>query len=94
MNSQKENFKPDLYVVSRIIKSLMDNGPMKRTNLATCSEISYDNLITYMQWMVQKGLLIENDGNVELTNKGIKTYNELVAWIVEYVGKLKFGRSL
>lgn len=94
MNSQKDNFKPDLYVVSRIIKSLMDNGPMKRTNLATCSEISYDNLITYMHWMIPKELLIENDGSVEISDKGMKTYNELVSWIVEYVGKLKFGRNL
>lgn len=93
MNSGKGNFKPDLYVVSRIIKSLMDNGPMKKTNLAISAEISYDNLIVYMQWMQPKELLLENNGHVDITEKGIRTYNELVSWIVEYVGKLKFGRT-
>lgn len=93
MNSSKENFRPDLYVVSRIIKSLMDHGPMKKTNLATSAELSYDNLIVYMQWMASKDFLHEDDGMVNITEKGIRTYNELVSWIIENVGKLKFGRA-
>lgn len=92
MISNKENFKPDLYVVSRIIKTLIDDGPLKKTNLATNAEISYDNLIKYMQWMIPKDLLVEEDNQIVITDKGVKTYNELVSWIVEYVGKLKFGR--
>lgn len=94
MTSRSERFKPDLYVVSRMIKSLVDDGPLKKTNLATNAGLSYDNMMEYLQWMLGKGLIAENDGHVEITDKGVKAYNDLVSWIIEYVGQLKFGRQL
>lgn len=93
MNSPKENFKPDLYVISRIIKTLVEEGPQKKTILSTKSGLSYDNLIRYTDWMIIKELLQESNGLLRATEKGLKTYNDLVDWIVTYIGKLKFGRD-
>jgi len=63
-----ENFKPNLYVLARIIKALIDNGAMKRTNLAQVSGLSYDKLQKYLNWMIEKGLVaIDGDGYVSLT---------------------------
>ncbi len=88
-----ENFKPNLYVLARIIKALIDNGAMKRTNLAQVSGLSYDKLQKYLNWMVEKGLVaIDGDGYVSLTREGAKTYDELVQWIIKYVGSLRLDR--
>ncbi len=67
-----ENFKPNLYVLARIIKTLMDNGSMKRTNLAQASGLSYDKLQRYLNWMSERGLVtIDGDGYVRLTKEGL-----------------------
>ena len=88
-----ENFKPNLYVLARIIKALIDNGPMKRTALAQASGLSYDKLQKYLNWMIEKGLVaIDGDGYVSLTREGAKTYDELVQWIIQYVGSLRLDR--
>jgi predicted transcriptional regulator len=88
-----ENFKPNLYVLARIIKTLMDNGNMKRTNLAQASGLSYDKLQRYLNWMSERGLVtIDGDGYVRLTKEGAKAYDELVQWIIRYVGSLRLGR--
>jgi predicted transcriptional regulator len=88
-----ENFKPNLYVLARIIKTLMDNESMKRTNLAQASGLSYDKLQRYLNWMSERGLVtIDGDGYVRLTKEGAKTYDELVQWIIRYVGSLRLGR--
>ena len=88
-----ENFKPNLYVLARIIKALIDNGPMKRTNLAQVSGLSYDKLQKYLNWMIEKGLIkVDGDGYVSLTREGAKAYDELVQWIIKYVGSLRLDR--
>lgn len=93
LNSPKESFRPDLYVVSRIIKTLVDEGPQRKTILSTKAGLSYDNLARYTDWMIFKELLEENGGLLHATDKGISTYNGLVDWIITYVGKLKFGKG-
>lgn len=93
MSSNQPNSKPDLYVVSRIISVLKEKGSKKRTELATLTGVAYDRLSKYVEWMNQEGLLkIDNEGNITLTAHGIETYNNLVKWILQYVGKLKFPR--
>ncbi|WP_292000344.1 winged helix-turn-helix domain-containing protein [Caldivirga sp.] len=88
-----EEFKPNLYVLARIINTLMGNGGMRRTNLATASGLSYDKLQRYLDWMTSKGLVvIDGDGYVRLTNDGVRAYEELVKWVIKYVGSLKVGR--
>jgi hypothetical protein len=87
------SFKPNLYVLARIIKTLMDNGSMKRTNLAQASGLSYDKLQRYLNWMSERGLIImDGDGYVRLTEEGAKAYDELVQWIIRYVGSLRLSR--
>ncbi len=87
------SFKPNLYVLARIIKTLMDNGVMRRTNLAQASGLSYDKLQRYLNWMSERGLIImDGDGYVRLTEEGAKAYDELVQWIIRYVGSLRLGR--
>jgi len=87
------SFKPNLYVLVRIIKTLMDNGSMKRTNLAQASGLSYDKLQRYLNWMSERGLIImDGDGYVRLTEEGAKAYDELVQWIIRYVGSLRLSR--
>jgi predicted transcriptional regulator len=80
-----ENFKPNLYVLARIIKALID--------LAQVSGLSYDKLQKYLNWMIEKGLItVDGDGYVSLTRKGAKTYDELVQWIIKYVGSLRLDK--
>ncbi len=86
-------FKPDLYVIARIITILHEQGPMNRTNLSTAIGLSYDRTVVYLTWMSDRGLIsIDSDGYVKLTRKGEETYLTLVQWIINYVGKLKFPR--
>lgn len=92
MGSRDQEFRPDLYIVARIIKNLIENGPINKTKLSTYSELSYDKFISYLNWMASRELVNENDGSVHITEKGIETYNELVEWILKYVGKFKFSR--
>lgn len=66
---------------------------MKKTNLATHAEMAYDRLVLYLEWMQSRDLVKENDGLIHITEKGIKTYNYLVDWIITYVGKLKFAKE-
>ncbi|MCL4413082.1 MAG: winged helix-turn-helix domain-containing protein [Candidatus Thermoplasmatota archaeon] len=93
MKSTRENFKPDLYVISRIIKTLVEDGPQKKTALSTKTGLSYDNLARYAEWMASKELIRDDNGTLAATEKGSKTYSDLVAWVITYVGKLRFGKS-
>ncbi len=79
-------------MVARIIRNLMNDGPTNKTRLATNSELSYDKLLNYLEWMTSKNLVREDDGRVGVLENGIGTYNQLVDWILKYVGKLKFSR--
>ena len=93
MSSNQPNSKPDLYVVARVISVLKEKGNMKRTELATATGVAYDRLSKYVDWMTQEGLLkIDAEGNISLTKLGSETYDRLVKWILQYVGKLKFPR--
>ncbi|WP_054841751.1 winged helix-turn-helix domain-containing protein [Vulcanisaeta distributa] len=88
-------FKPDLYVIARIITVLHEHGPMNRTNLATAIGLSYDRAMKYLTWMSSKELIIINgDGYVRLTRKGEETYLTLVQWVINYVGRLRFPRKM
>jgi predicted transcriptional regulator len=93
MNSVQPNSKPDLYVVARIISVLKEEIGVKRTELSTKTGVAYDRLSKYVDWMLQEGLLrIDEEGNIFLTKRGIETYDNLVKWILQYVGKLRFPR--
>lgn len=93
MSSGQPASKPDLYVIARIIKILMENGSTKKTMLATSTGLAYDRLTRYIDWMSDRKLVtLDEEGEVHLTQLGAETYQELVSWIMKYVGKLKFPR--
>ncbi len=93
MNSEAPSSKPDLYVIARIIKALKEKNKMNKTALATSTGLAYDKLVKYLSWMSEKGfIMIDNDGLVVLTKEGSEAYDDLVKWIMKYVGQLKFPR--
>jgi predicted transcriptional regulator len=93
MSSETLSSKPDLYVIARIIKTLKEKKSMHKTALATFTGLSYDKLVKYLAWMAEKGfVVIDENGLVVLTKEGSEAYDELVQWILKYVGQLKFPR--
>ncbi len=79
-------------MIARIIKTLMEEGPLNKTKLATYSGLAYDKFITYLEWMCSREFVAEEEGLIVVLDEGIKTYQRLVEWILKYVGKLKFSR--
>ena len=66
---------------------------MNRTALATFTGLAYDKLVKYLAWMSDKSFVqIDANGSVLLTIAGVEVYDELVSWIMKYVGQLKFPR--
>jgi len=93
LNSGKLGSKPDLYVIARIIKVLKEKQRLNRTALATSTGLAYDKLVNYLSWMSERKFVeIDEDGNVKLTKAGTDAYNELMQWIMKYVGQLRFPR--
>jgi predicted transcriptional regulator len=85
--------RPDIYVLSRLLDRLWkEDGPMLRTRLQLATNVSYDNLMRYLQWMLERGLVTFNDGNdghqtVLLTAKGKESYHTVVLWLNEMVSE-------
>jgi predicted transcriptional regulator len=93
LKSGEPSSKPDLYVIARIIKALKEKNRMNKTALATSTGLAYDKLVKYLAWMSEKGfVLVDENGSVILTEEGSEAYDELVGWIMKYVGQLKFPR--
>ena len=93
MNSDELISKPDLYVLARIIKVLKERQKLNRTVLATSTGLAYDRMIKYLAWMQSKGMIVyDKEGNVSLTEKGYETYSDLVKWILQYIGKVRFPK--
>lgn len=83
--------RPDLYVVARILDRLWEtDGPMLRTHLQVGSNVNYDILVRYLDWMREHGLISLDDGadghvRVGLTEKGREAYRKITQWISEVV---------
>ena len=93
MRSEPQKYKPDLYVVARIIQVLKEKQHLHKTALATCTGLSYDKLIKYLAWLSKKGFIeINKEEFVVLTKKGSEAYDDLVQWILKNIGQLKFPR--
>lgn len=91
--SDQQPQKLDLYVIARIIIVLKEKGSVNKTSLATFTGLSYDKLTRYLAWMDDKKLVSSNaEGNVSLTEGGAKSYDELVGWIMRYIGRVRFPK--
>jgi predicted transcriptional regulator len=91
-SSKDPTFRPDLYLVARIIYSLQEEGESKKTSLSVRTGLSYDRLVNYLKWMERRDLVTQDESYVRITTKGSASYDKLVAWIMEYVGKLHFPK--
>ncbi len=93
MNSGEPISKPDLYVLARVIKTLKEKNRMNKTALATATGLSYDRLAKYLVWMADKGFIeFDSNGDVALTKLGAQTYEQLVKWILQHIGKVRFQK--
>jgi predicted transcriptional regulator len=72
---------------------LKEKNRMNKTALATSTGLAYDKFIKYFEWMSEKGFVrVDENGLVILTHEGSEAYDDLVQWIMKYVGQLKFPR--
>lgn len=83
MTSGRPMERPDIFVIARILEQLWKGGdPILKTRLQLASNLNYDILIKYLEWMRERGLIsmVSNDGHevVQLTPKGHRAYQELV----------------
>jgi predicted transcriptional regulator len=68
------NFEPSMKTLSRIMKTMTENGPEAKTSLSLDTNLNYARLAKHIVWMEKKGLVqstIEKSKiNVGLTEKG------------------------
>jgi predicted transcriptional regulator len=66
---------------------------MNKTTLSTTTGLSYDRLIKYLDWMEKKGFIaFDSNNNVVLTKLGAETYDQLVKWILQHIGQVRFQK--
>jgi len=68
------DFEPSLKTLSRIFKTMTDNGSEAKTSLSLDTNLNYTRLAKHIVWLEQKGLVKSTIGkskiNVGLTAKG------------------------
>jgi predicted transcriptional regulator len=68
------NFEPSLKTLSRIMKTMVDNGPEAKTSLSLDANLNYGRLAKHIVWLEKKGLIKStikgSKINVGLTEKG------------------------
>jgi predicted transcriptional regulator len=84
--------RPDLYVVARFLEKLaVRGGTMRKTHLQMAVGMNYDIYTKYLSWLVFKEMVSLNDEeggtqSVDLTEKGWRTYEELLSMLERIVG--------
>jgi predicted transcriptional regulator len=68
------DFEPSMKILSRILKTMVDNGSEGKTCLARDSNLNYSRLAKHIVWLEKKGLvesiISDQKINVILTQKG------------------------
>ena len=68
------DFEPSMKTLSRIFKTMTDNGSKARTSLSLDTNLNYTRLAKHIVWLEQKGLVKSTSDktkiNVGLTAKG------------------------
>ena len=68
------NFEPSMKTLSRILKTMVDNGPEAKTSLSIDTNLNYTRLAKHIVWLEKKGLvestIDKSKINVGLTAKG------------------------
>ncbi|HVP23565.1 MAG TPA: winged helix-turn-helix domain-containing protein [Conexivisphaerales archaeon] len=90
----EDGWKPDPYVLARLVDTLSRNGPMKRTNLQMSARLNYSALTRYVDWMSQHSLvgINEDEGSqmVVLTQKGKDAQEAFVKWLAKVFDSYTF----
>ena len=70
----ERNFEPSIKTLSRILKTMTDNGPEAKTSLSLDTNLNYTRLAKHIVWLEKKGLvestIDKTKINVGLTAKG------------------------
>jgi len=73
-NKKKRDFEPSLKILSRIFKTIENNGPEGKTSLSFDTHLNYTRLAKHIVWLEKKGLvestIDKSKINVGLTAKG------------------------
>jgi predicted transcriptional regulator len=68
------DFEPSMKILSRILKTMVNNGSEGKTCLARDSNLNYSRLAKHIVWLEKKGLvesiISDQKTNVILTQKG------------------------
>ncbi|QOJ79527.1 hypothetical protein IG193_03445 [Infirmifilum lucidum] len=82
----------DIIVLARILDALYNEGRMRKTHLQMASRLNYPAFMRYLEWLEEKKLVRvveDRDGEyVELTQRGRESYERVVLWLKEYIGRL------
>jgi len=88
-----DNFKPDLYVVARMIERIIKSrdGKLKRTQLQMKSGLNWNVFVKYLNLLVEKRILIimeDPEGiYVTTTQEGRAVYRDLLESIRQIMGE-------
>lgn len=68
------DFEPSMKTLSRILKTMTDNGPEAKTSLSLDTNLNYTRLTKHIVWLEKKGLvksiIDKSQIKVGLTEKG------------------------
>lgn len=87
MSDNVQGWKPDLYVVARLLERLRRNeGPELKTRLQVGTNLNYQAFSKYLDWLLERELvqLEELDSGREgvvLSPRGQEAYRKLWEWI-------------
>ena len=70
----EHTFEPSIKTLSRILKTMVENGPEAKTSLSRYTNLNYARLAKHIVWLEKKGLvesiIDKTKINVGLTEKG------------------------
>ena len=68
------DFEPSMKTLSRLLKTMVDNGPEAKTSLSVDANLNYTRLAKHIVWLEKKGLvestIDKSKINVGLTANG------------------------
>lgn len=91
---RRKDFLPDLYVVARILIAIKD-GATSRGRAAAAAGVSYDNLVRYLEYLKERGLVDENP-HLSLTPRGyefLEKLNKIIEELLQGEMELRRRRS-
>lgn len=73
---KNSGFKPDLYIVYRILK-ILSREAMTKTALATHARLNYQRAVRYFDYLIEAGLVEIRGNKLQLTERGFKTLEKI-----------------